>query len=225
MSDNSNTSEMTEVGVNGNDATIVANQPETVSLAQFKELEWEYTRRRQSEIDKTVKLAQLDPAILVDEKDVKLKNAVVKQLYWYDTFAEAEAVLGRDFLKKTNSSDDDDDIAKLRKELNHFKYRQESNELENAIRLTMTNNPSLARSEEKIRDELRYISKDLPVEERVRRATTLAFGLSSDPKTLAYQALANSAQGGGSSSASPIQNSNSQSKQYDEWKAILKGTK
>lgn len=65
--------------------------------------------------------------------------------------------------------------------------------MEGAIAKVKSANPDAFKSndaEAKLREELKYLSSTIPVEERVAKAAKLAFANSIDSQTLAFKALA-----------------------------------
>lgn len=56
-------------------------------------LQSEYTRTRQALIEATATIAKADPSSINTIRDTKLQNSVVKQLYGFDTYEQAVAVL------------------------------------------------------------------------------------------------------------------------------------
>jgi len=156
-------------------------------------LQWEYTRNRQALIETTAIVAKTDPSYLGSIKDTKLQNAVVKQLYGFDTYDQAVAVLGKDFNAPSDEGNGDEDRTdKLERELKLIKYNSSRAEIENAIKDYKLANPNLfisAGAEDKLRDELQFISWELPANERVRRASSIALQIQIDPTNAAYQVL------------------------------------
>ena len=158
---------------------VAAATPELIELSRYKELEAFSTKARQNEIALAIELAKANPS-KIESYDAKTQNAVAKELYGLDTFAQVKEVYGDDFAKKSNDSDDGEDrTAKLEKELKLFKVKAEYNEVENAIKSLKASNPELLKSESdevQLRSEMRLLSDKLSPDERVRKAARLAFG-------------------------------------------------
>ena len=148
----------------------------------YKSLHSEYTRTRQSEISAYVKLATKDKKEILDITDRKIQSKVVKELYGLDNVEEVEAIYGKDFWdekKIEDDSDEDDKYLKLEKEIKLTRFQQEKRELDSAIQAIKDKNAlqfENPETEEKLRDELRYISKELPLEERIKRASQIVLG-------------------------------------------------
>lgn len=182
--------------------TNVENPPagQTLSPEQLAQIEAdklalqsEYTRVRQALIETTATVAKNDPAYINTIKDTKLQNAVVKQLYGFDTYEQAVAVLWDNFNAPDNGGNGDEDrTEKLERELKLIKYNAQKAEVDNAVKDFKLSNPQFftdPSAEEKLRSELQFVSGELPATERVRRASAVAFVPSVDPTTLAYQVL------------------------------------
>ena len=162
----------------------------TEQLAQIEAdklaLQAEYTRNRQALIDTTAMVAKNDPTYINSIKDVKLQNAVVKQLYNFETYEQAVAVLGNDFNAVNDGNGDEDRTEKLERELKLIKYNASKSEVENAIKDFKLTNPNLflaQDAEDKLRAELQFISGELPANERIRKASSIALQIQIDPKS------------------------------------------
>jgi len=156
----------------------VQTQTTTVWIEEHKNLQSDYTRSRQDAIELAAQLVQANPKALSTIKDIRIQNAVAKQVYWFDTYNQLVAVVGENF----HSSADEENLdktEKLEREVRLLKYRSESGELDNAIENFVLTNKNVITSPEdeaKLRDELKFISSELPVKERIRRASAIAFG-------------------------------------------------
>lgn len=157
-----------------------AQSPETIELSRYKELEAFATKARQNEIANAIRLAKLDPKTVTEIGDSKVQNAVVKEIYGLDTFAQVKEVYGDAFYdKKDGQNEGDDEVSSIRKELKLLKVKQESEAVDNAIKALRASNPNLLKSEqdeETLRKEMGLISAQLSPEERVKKAARLAFG-------------------------------------------------
>lgn len=157
-------------------------------------LQGEYTRSRQALIETSVELAKVNPTYLNSIKDTKLQDSVVKQLYGFDTYNQAVAVLGQDFNAPPDGdgNGDEDRTLKLEREIKLMKYNSSKSEVENAIKDYKLTNPQYfvdPNAEDKLREELKFISGELPIGERIKRASHIALSPSYDPTASAYQIL------------------------------------
>ncbi len=188
-------------GTQVEDTQDVQTQQETVTLEQHKALESEYTRVRQGQIEALAEIATANPKKILELTDYKLQNAVVKRIYGLDNLQAVKAVYGENFLEAKKEEKEIDDTEKFRRELNVLKYSQEQDKLSAEINLLKLGNPHLNNEEamEKLNEELKSISKDLPVAERVKKAAMLAFPASTaDEAAMAYKKLAELNVSGGS---------------------------
>lgn len=150
-----------------------------VEEEKYKSLQSEYTRNRQNEIKIAVELVKENKwKLLTLEKD--LQDKVVKEIYWLENVEEVKAVYWNSFYKEEKEDKDDDDerTSAIEKELKILKHRQEKKEVDDAILRFKNENKILfdiEDAEQKLRDELKYISSELSVEERVKRAWRSAF--------------------------------------------------
>lgn len=99
MSDILNNSPTGEIQSQATDTTPAVVQPQATpeQLAQIEanrlSMQSEYTKSRQALIEATTLLAKNDPTYLSTIKDTKLQNTVVKDLYGFETYSQAVAVL------------------------------------------------------------------------------------------------------------------------------------
>lgn len=73
-----------------------------------------------------------------------------------------------------------------------LKYQQEVTQIDNAIAEYKMSNPQMFTedgAEEKLREELKYISDKLPIKERIRRSAQIALAPVVDPSSVAFAAL------------------------------------
>lgn len=188
-----NSSSNEEIQSTAVDTTNVV-QPNAQLEADKLALQAEYTRTRQALIEVSVEQAKANPTYLNSIKDTKLQNSVVKQLYGFDTYDQAVAVLGQDFNAAPNDdgNGDEDRTLKLEREIKLMKYNSSKSEVENAIKDYKLTNPQYfvdPTAEDKLREELKFISGELPIGERIKRASHIALSPSYDPTASAYQIL------------------------------------
>lgn len=73
-----------------------------------------------------------------------------------------------------------------------MKYNSSKSEVENAIKDYKLTNPQYfvdPTAEDKLREELKFISGELPIGERIKKASHIALSPSYDPTASAYQIL------------------------------------
>lgn len=163
---------------------------EWVNADDYKSLQSEFTKTRQAQIDLAVKLATTDKKSIL-ELDKDLQDKVVKKLYWLDNLEEVKLIHWENFYKeKVEDVDDDDELTRIKKELELIKFNQNKSSLEGAIEQFKKDNKDFFKSEDaemKLRNEIKYISSDLSPNERINRAFRIAFWI--NPTDSAYIAL------------------------------------
>lgn len=151
-----------------------------------KSLQAAFTKTRQREIALEVKLASKDKKSILEIEDKKLQDKVIKEIYWLNNLEELKLIHWETFYKEKEEDaegSDDDRISKLEKELKLSKYYQSKLDLDWAIDEYKKANPLAFEDEwveDKIIEELKYISSDLSTKERVRRAATIVLGNNSN---------------------------------------------
>lgn len=183
-------------------ATATAEQERLSQLeSSYKSLESEYTKARQLAIDIAIKASQKDAKSILEISDKKVQDAVVRNIYGYESLAQLQSIEWHDFYE-VKSWDDVSELDKLSKEVKMLRYSSEAKELDSTISNYKLRNPELFtwnNAEALIKEELKYISSELPMDERVKRAATNVLGSQYDPTSLAYKAIA---------TASAVKNSN-----------------
>ena len=166
----------------------------TINEEDYKSLQSEFTKTRQREIDMAIKLVSKDKKELLAIQDKKLQEKVIKEVYGLANLEEVKLIHGNQFWEDGNNNtndydDDESDILKIRKELDLMKYRSEKDTIEKEINSFKKENAILfdtEDAEDRLRDELKYISKELPAEERIKRASKAAFGILKNPNDAAF---------------------------------------
>lgn len=183
-------------GIQSNETPLdgQAQQPqlEVIPKADYVNLQSEYTRTRQAAIEMATELARSNPESIKGIKDWRLQDSVVKNLYGVDTFAQLIAIHWENF---ASNNEDDENLSKqdvLEREIRLLKYQSQTAQIDQAIKEYKLSHPeifSVAWSEEKLREELKYISGELSADERVKRASAIAFTPVASPVTNWYKAI------------------------------------
>ena len=196
---------------------------QSVNADDYKSLQSEFTKTRQAQIDLAVKLASTDKKSIL-ELDKDLQDKVIKKIYWLDNLEELKLIHWDSFYKAKDNSDEDeeDELTRIKKELELIKYNQNKSSLEWAIEQFKKDNKDIFNNEDaesKLRNELKYISTELNPNERINRAFRIAFGI--NPTDAAYLAMKETVTKGWNSNS---QQSNwaSKSSVEDEIKAIFR---
>jgi len=191
-------------------ASTEDGQAPKISEEDNKNLQAFATKARQGQIDLAVKLANADKKAILD-LDRDLQEKVIKSIYGLNNLEEVKLIHGDDFYNAGSSKSHDDEYedeekqSKLEKEFKLMKYQIEKKSIEDAISLFKNNNKLLfdnENSEERLKDELKYISTELPIEERVKRAARSAFGVISSSDTLYAKLMETQTNTGGNTSSS-----------------------
>lgn len=114
--------------------------------------------------------------------DDEIKDKIVKEKFWVNTFTEALAVLWEDFYKKTkddlsDKSDIEKTVAELVKDKKISEYRQKENAEETAIDLFIATNSSLfewiEQPKELLKKEIKKLADWTPIQEKLEDASAL----------------------------------------------------
>ena len=154
----------------------------SIKEEDYKNLQSFSTRANQERIDLAIKLANKDKKSILEITDKKLQNKVVKEIYNLDNIEEVKLIHWANFYEEREDADEDElsELDKMKRELSLLKYSQSKSEIEWAIEKYKEENKDLFKDEEqeiKFRDELKYISSDLPTKERISRASKIVFGI------------------------------------------------
>lgn len=154
----------------------------SIKEEDYKNLQSFSTRANQERIDLAIKLANKDKKSILEITDKKLQNKVVKEIYNLDNIEEVKLIHWANFYEEREDEDEDElsELDKMKRELSLLKYSQSKSEIEGAIEKYKEDNKDLFKDEEqeiKFRDELKYISSDLPTKERINRASKIVFGI------------------------------------------------
>ena len=187
-----------EVDTNGilNDVdTSKEVQPRTVPEEDYKNLQAFATRTRQFAIRTAIDAVEANPQYISSIEDKSVQDAVVKHKYGFDNYEQLIAVMWDNF-SQSNSNDwgngDENIPTKLEKEVRLLKYQQEVTQIDNAIAEYKMSNPQMFAeedAEQKLREELKFISDKLPIKERIRRSAQIALAPVVDPSSVAFAAL------------------------------------
>lgn len=166
----------------------------SVSDAQYKELQAEFTRRNQELIETKIELAKRDAKSIIDIKDTKLQNKVIQEVYGLNNLKELQLIHWERFYEI--KEEDEDEVAKLRKKVTLLEYNSEVGKVEQGIKSFKRLNPELFKSnptaEDDLRAKLQVLSVSIPIDERLDMAAKLAFWQAFvNPVNEAYRELQN----------------------------------
>ncbi len=149
------------------------------SAEEYKNLQAFSTKASQERIELAKKLVSKDPKEILAIDDIKLQNKVIKELYTYDNLDELKVMLPELFeeKKEDGENNEDDRFAKLEKEQRLMRFKLEKEALASELEKVKLGSPTLEKAipnfEERVKEELKYISSELPLQERVKRAVKM----------------------------------------------------
>ena len=148
------------------------------------------------------RLVTKDSSELHSIEDVKVRDAVTRDLLKM-SYAEASAIYGSNFdISKNNgdepgsNKDNGDEDTPMARKVRQLEYRDALREKESAMSNFISKNGDLfAQGSDamiaRIDAELEFISNKLPIDERIKRAASIAMGSPVDTTSLAYSILQN----------------------------------
>lgn len=153
----------------------------------------EFTQARQREIELATQLAERDKKTILS-LDSDTQKKVVKRLYGLSNLEEVKLIHWENFYEERegSESEEEDRLSKLEKELKLTKYNQSKKEIDNAIWKVKEQNAIYFEDnsfEDKLKDELKYISTELDTNERVRRAFSILKSSWVNENSAAYKEL------------------------------------
>lgn len=154
-------------------------EKQTYSEEDYKNAQSFWTKKAQWELTFARKLVEKDKSEILNIPDKKLQNKIIKEVWWLDNLEEVKLIHWDNFYKEIKSEEEElSDIEKLNKELLLLKHNQAKTQLENKVEDYVKTNPNLFKNEwnkDLLLEELKYISSELPVDERIKRASKIAF--------------------------------------------------
>lgn len=143
-----------------------------------KKLRDQFTQARAREINYATKIAETDKETILS-LDPETQKKVIKNIYGLNNIEEVKLLHWEEFYKskttESDSSQEDDRLERVEKELKLTKYQQELREIDGEIEKMKLQYPLAFENEEveqKVRDEIALISNKVDNSERVRRATS-----------------------------------------------------
>ena len=98
-----------------NTASWDGQAEQTIKVEDYKNLQSEFTKSRQSEIDLAIKLARKDKSEILNIKDYKIQSKVIKELYGLDNLEDVKLIHWEEFYKEKETEDEDgsDELTKI----------------------------------------------------------------------------------------------------------------
>lgn len=148
----------------------------------FKDTQSSFTKAQESKIEMAKIIADTDPSKLKDISDEKVVRKILQDKWSVDSLDELQ-MLYPDVLKTKQEIDeswDESKLEKMEREMKLWRYKETKTKTEEAIASALAANSLLKEGipdvEDRIKEEMKYISQDLDANERVRRAVTIVAG-------------------------------------------------
>ena len=155
----------------------------------YKALQPEYDRWNDEKYKLALELTKANKWSLLS-MSTKVQNKVIKELYWLNNIEELKLIHWDNFFTRKNDEEEEKtDNEKLLQEIKLIKYNQTKNEIDSEIENLKKENKELFLewwAEDKLREELKYLSDNLPIKERIKRAAKIALMPNVDNTTAAY---------------------------------------
>lgn len=182
-----------EIGSSQTNVDTQDVQPRLVAEEDYKNLQSEFTRKNQLLIDTQVRLAETNPKEILSISDKGLQDKVIERIYWFKNINELKAVMWDNFYE-SQWDVEQNDIDSIKKKLSLLEYRSESEKVDFEIKNFKSENKKIfednPNAEAELRENLQLLSKDIPIEERIKKAWLLSFWKNYvDSSTSAYQKL------------------------------------
>ena len=161
------------------------NQPELTDTekklkADHDALYWKYSQKTAS-LYKVAELAFNSNPDTILELDEDVKDKIVKEKFWVNSFIEAQAILGEDFYKRKDEWDNHSDLEKTVAELMRDKkvsdYKTRVEKEESEIELFITKNPTIfewiENPKDLLKNEIKKLADNTPIAEKLEDASAL----------------------------------------------------
>ena len=147
----------------------------------FKDTQKSFTKARQQEIELAKLLVEQNPANIDKITNEVVKNKILNEKYGVENMEELK-VMFPDYAKSQNDDDEDDatEIDKIKRELELIKYKNKKNRTKEALENIALMNKDVVSTiddfEQKMKDELKFISESVEPSERMKKAFKLVVG-------------------------------------------------
>lgn len=166
-----------DISLNSKNENPDGQTQKVVPEEDYKNLQSEFTRNRQALIDNSIKLAESNPKEILSIWDKTIQDKVIEKVYGFKNLNELKSVMWDNFYE--TSKEDQNDVEVLKKEVSLLKYRSDAEKVEAEIKAFKIENKEIFQdnedAENKLRESLWLLSKDIPIDERIKKAWILAF--------------------------------------------------
>ena len=148
---------------------------------RYKDTQASFTKARQQEIELAKILVEQNPANIDKITNEVVKNKILQEKYWVDNMEELK-VMFPDYAKSQTDEGEDEatEIEKLQREMKLMKFQtwktKTKEALENIALLNKEVVSTIPEFEERMKEELKYISESVEPSERVKKAFNLVVG-------------------------------------------------
>jgi len=150
---------------------------------RFKDTQASFTKANQERIDMAKLLVDSDPINITKISDEKIRNKIISEKYGVDNLEELK-LFHPEVLRPKKDKDDEEDelteVERLRKEVNLMKYKDRKTKTKEVLETVISANKDIVATipdfEDKINEELKYISDELSPKDRVTKAFKLVAG-------------------------------------------------
>lgn len=146
---------------------------------RFKDTQASFTQAQQEKYELARLLVDENPKNVEKIPDEKVMKKVLQEKWWVENLDELKSLYPKALSKKSKDEDDDEDneLETLKQKVKLIEYKETKTKMKDTIELIKKDNSNIVSGisdfESKLTEELKYISTDLPVEERVKRAYKL----------------------------------------------------
>jgi len=149
-------------------------QAKTYSEEEYKNAQAFWTKAQQEKIAMAEKLVGLDPKQLESINDVALQNKVISNLYGASNIEELKILNPELFTDAQGEEEgEESEVSILQKKVRIMEYKANQWALDNALDAIVNANKDLADTipnfKEKMLEEIKYISSDMSIQDRVAR--------------------------------------------------------
>jgi len=147
---------------------------------RFLDTQASYTKANQEKIDLAKLLVEQNPKNVEKISDVKLQNKILQDKWQVDNIEELKTLFP-DYAKSEDDDEDDlSEIETIKRELKLMKYKNKKESTREAlVSIALQNKEvvwSISDFEQKMRDELKFISESVEPNERMKKAFQLVVG-------------------------------------------------
>lgn len=146
---------------------------------RFKDTQSAFTKAQTEKYEFATLAVNTDPKNILKITDEKVSKKILNEKWGVDNIEELN-MLFPDALKDKKTPDEDfeeDKFEKLEREMKLWKYKETKTKTDEAIAQSIKSNENLAKAipdiEDRLKEEIKNISQELPAQERVAKAMSI----------------------------------------------------